>query len=363
MNWLKIFVANAIITALLLWSPHAEANDTIAATFKIEKAQASSCERNRRFNEFIFLAATLSEQIKAISITYPPEFLRCAERVAQSLRRINLTVEIKSVSQQKEAVVVAINIGGNTPTAISGVPEVGPDTEKATEKSPEEKEVEEKNLAEKRERQAREDLALSLPIIFKLAAGYTLLTPLPDEQVRDRPTIEATIRTQPIIPDYFFMGSTSVSLKAGSKLPWVVIANGMVATDLFYLRDNISVPLGLGIRGFKAKVNKQTALPGQPSVKNIVIPEQVVGPIAQIGIAYRSGLITADAQLAVTPIMVANSPLITTFNASLMMGYQMTPVDSIIINTMRHDVRYPTIDSYVKVIIASITIGYQRDLF
>lgn len=362
MNWPKNPIAKTCILALLLISSPVQANDAVGAIFKIERSQVTSCERSRRFNEFLFLAATLSDQITNVSITYNPQFTACMERAAQSLRRINLNVETKPVPELRDALVIAINLGGNAPLAGTTAPEsTVPEDLQEKEKSPEEV-AKQQSTAEKKDTPESEDPSLSLPIIIKLAAGYTLLTPLPDEQVRDRPTIEATIRTQPIIPDYFLMGSTSVSLKSGSKLPWAVIASGMVATDLFYLRDNISVPLGLGVRGFKAKVNKENDGPIQTAKENIVIPEQVLGPIAQIGIAYRSGLVTADVQLAVTPIMAANSPLITTYNASLMLGYQITPVDSVIVNTLRHDVRYPTIDSYVKVIVASITVGYQRDL-
>jgi hypothetical protein len=357
MNWPKISIAKTCFLALFFWSPSAHAKEAIGATFKIERVQATSCERNRRFNEFLFLAATLSDQITDVSITFNPKFATCMERVAQSLRRINLTVKTSAAPDQRDAVIVSINLGGDAPKVIETAPEVLPEEKKSPDNI-----AKQESPPAKNESSDAADPSLSLPIIVKLAAGYTLLTPLPDEQVRDRPTVEATIRTQPIIPDYFFMGNTSVSLKSGSKLPWAVIASGMVATDLFYLRENISIPLGLGMRGFKAKVNKQKSSPLQPTAKNIVIPEQVLGPIAQIGIAYRSGLVTADAQVAVTPIMAAGSPLITTYNASLMLGYQITPVDSIIINTLRHDLRYPTIDSYVKVIVASITLGYQKDL-
>jgi|GEM_PF-2809022 len=358
MNWPKNSIAKICLIVLLFRSAPTQANDSVGATFKIERLQATSCERSRRWSEFLFLAATLTDQITNVRITFDPQFVSCMERVAQSLRRINLSVETTSKPEQKDAVIITINLGGSPASTASTSPEVSPE--------------EEKRIAEGKDKQEdpskintdpdAENLALSIPIIIKLAAGYTLLTPLPDEQVRDRPTIEATVRTQPIIPDYFFMGSTSVSLKSGSKLPWAVIASGMVATDLFYLRDNISIPLGLGVRGFKAEVKKPENNPLQTNTKNIVIPEQVLGPIAQIGIAYRSGLLTADAQLAVTPIVVANSPLITTYNASLMLGYQITPTDSIIVNTLRHDVRYPTLDSYVKVLVASITIGLQKDL-
>ena len=357
MNWPKNSIITTCILALLFCSSPAHAENAVGATFKIERAQATSCERSRRFNEFMFLAATLSDQITNVAIRFNPKYTSCMEKVAQSLRRINLRVTTTQALDQRDAVIVTINLGGDTESANTAS-EDPPESEKNI---PETTASEEK-LSEKKNAPEAKDPSLSLPIIIKLAAGYTLLTPLPDEQVRDRPTIEATVRTQPIIPDYFFMGSTSVSLKSGSKLPWAVIASGMAATDLFYLRDNISVPLGLGVRGFKAKVNKQKNGPILPNSKNIVIPEQVIGPIAQIGIAYRSGLLTADVQFAVTPIMAGNSPLITTYNASLMVGYQITPTDSIIINSLRHDVRYPTIDSYVKVIVASITIGYQKDL-
>jgi hypothetical protein len=357
MNWPKNFVTAAALLSTMYFAPIAQSSSGVDATFKIEKSQATSCERTRRFNEFMFLAATLADQITKISVTYNTEYKSCADRIAQSLRKINLSVESAANENQKDAVIITIQIG-STGTVVTTTE---PKKEEVEKKTPEQL-AQDKIDEEKKEAPPPIDTALSLPIIIKLATGYTLLTPLPDEQVRDRPTIEGTIRSQPFISDIFFMGSTSVSLKSGSKLPWAVIASGLVATDLFYLRDNISVPFGLGVRGFKAQVNKQDATSSQSARKNIVIPEQVLGPIAQIGIAYRSGLLTADAYLAITPIMAVGSPLITTLNASLMLGYQITPVDSIIVNTLRHDVRYPTIDSYVKVIVASITIGYQRDL-
>jgi hypothetical protein len=357
MNWPKKFVTIVFMLIAMGVGPIARSSSGVDATFKIEKKQASSCERSRRFNEFMFLAATLADQITKISVTYNPEFKACTERVAQSLRRINLPVELVANEQLKEVLIISIKMGSATPSVTTTETE-----QDETAKKPAEQVTQEKVDDDKKDEASSIDTAISLPIIIKLATGYTLLTPLPDEQVRDRPTLEGTIRSQPFLSDIFFMGSTSLSLKSGSKLPWAVIASGMVATDLFYLRDNISVPFGLGVRAFKAQVNKPDATGSQPVRKNIVIPEQVLGPVAQIGIAYRSGLLTADAYLAITPIMAAGSPLITTINASLMLGYQVTPVDSIIVNTLRHDVRYPTIDSYVKVIVASITLGYQRDL-
>jgi len=358
MNWPKTFNANALVLSILVsWPLQTHGKDGVAATFKIERSQISTCERSRRFNEFMFLAATLSDQITQISITYNPQFETCKERITQSLRRINLQVDSSPKVDQEVAIIISVNIGGDLPAVAKSDPETLPiEIQKPAEITSEKAET-----ANMQSTQA-DAPQISLPIIIKLAAGYTLLTPLPDEQVRDRPTIEATIRTQPMFVDYFFMGGTSLSLKSGSKLPWAAIANGMIAKDLFYLKDNVSIPLGFGLRGFKAQVNKQESGTSSSTKENIVIPEQVLGPIGQIGISYRSGLFSSEAHLAVTPIMAAGSPLITTFNASLALGYQLTPSDTVVINSLRHDVRYPTIDGFVKVILASISIGFQRDL-
>lgn len=207
-------------------------------------------------------------------------------------------------------------------------------------------------------------LAVSLPLVVKVGIGYTALLPVPDEEARDRPTVEAAIRTHPLFENTFLSAAVTVSSKAASKVPLAFVGLLTASRDLLFIRDNLSVPVGLGVRVFRATLKSDDEAP-DPSLgaKRVAIPTNVLGPAAQAGVRYRTGLLQIDLSLVVAPIKAADSPVITTIDGALTLGYQISPEDTIVLGSKRHDVRYPTVGEPAKVVAASVILGYERDLY
>jgi hypothetical protein len=204
-------------------------------------------------------------------------------------------------------------------------------------------------------------IELSIPIYLKTGLGYTLLAPLPTEKERDRPTLVASVRTYPFLDRYHFASDLIMSLRTESRIPWTVLATGYVGTDVARLKNQFTIPVGVGLRMFQAKVKQKTD--DVPSDKTIRIPEAVLGPAAKIGINYKSGLLYAEAAGIVTPLYVSGSKTIVTFNVDVAAGYQLNELDTVVFNLITHDVRYPTSAGEAKVTASTLLVGYQRDLY
>jgi hypothetical protein len=199
---------------------------------------------------------------------------------------------------------------------------------------------------------------ISIPIYLEMGLGYTLLDPVPSEDLRDRPTAAGQITTQPLFGDLFATFEGHLSTKPGSRIPWTLLAQGFVSRNFDSPLPQLSFPLGLGARLFKAKVTPQEDLTDLP----IVIPESVLGPAVKLGVRMKWSRTFSQILVSVTPLKVGSSPLLIDYNPWVSFGYRWTSATAFIVTSAVHQVRYPTSHGTVQLGVSSLLLGLQHDL-
>lgn len=201
-------------------------------------------------------------------------------------------------------------------------------------------------------------LKLSIPIYLELGGGYTMLDPVPTEGVRDRPTLSGHITTQPIYESWFLAFSGGVSFKSGSRIPWTLLGQAHIKRMMEIVRGRLQLPVGVGVRLFKAKIEHQ----GDRSDDAIVVPESVLGPDGSVGLRIKWSRTYSQLLVGLAPIKVGNSPILYDFNTSLSFGYRWTEATSFIATTSHQRVSFPTTRSPVHLGLSSLLLGVQHDM-
>jgi hypothetical protein len=208
-------------------------------------------------------------------------------------------------------------------------------------------------------------VAMSLPFFLKISYGNTRLYPLPGEGKVDRPTLLAGVKSHPLLYGMHIEADGFLSQKSDSQIPVTTLITAVAGSDFLELGNNLSITWGAGVRAFKSRIDNSKAASesGDDALKGrIVIPESVLGPAASFGMGYRNSYIYTEGKITVTPLIIPGSNLITTYNPSIYLGYQLTGADTLTLGYQTHDVRFPTKQRVVKVTASILALGYVRDL-
>ncbi len=199
---------------------------------------------------------------------------------------------------------------------------------------------------------------ISIPIYLELGLGYTLLDPVPSEDLRDRQTAAGQITTQPMFGEFFATFEGHLSTKPRSRIPWTLLAQGFISRNFESPLPQLSFPVGLGVRLFEAKVTPQEDLTDIP----IVIPESVLGPAVKLGVRMKWSRTFSQLLVSVTPLKVGSSPLLIDYNPWVSFGYRWTAATAFIVTSAVHQVRYPTSQGTVHLGVSSLLLGVQHDM-